>query len=223
MTDQGPAISLFDESGRKRLELSHAAAASGLRLLDTHETPIASLQASHDAANVRLEIRSPQGASLTKADGFSVEDSAGNRRLQLTLVNGNFPLFGVSQSDQQGPPSVEIAAGDDGSRSVKLHDQEGHPLFSVSATENGRTFLNMRHPAHERSLQISAGPLDLDGPRIAFFAPAREDGSGGLLPPLQLGLQKGRQPYIRMADHSGQSLFTAPEPQMPPVNSPTEN
>jgi hypothetical protein len=210
VTDHGPAISMFDENGQKRLEFSHTSNASGLRLLDSNESPVASLQILHDVARAHLEIRSPQGRSLTRAEGFTVQDGANNGRLQLALVNGNFPVLGISQGGQSGPHSVEITASDDGARGLKMHDQVGHPLFSVSAANNGRTYLNMRHPDHERSLQISAGPKDADGPLIELFAPAKQDGTGGLLAPLQFGLRKDRQPYIRIVDSDGRPLFTAP-------------
>ena len=146
----------------------------------SNESPVASLQVLHDVARAHLEIRSPQGRSLTRAEGFTVQDGADNGRLQLALVNGNFPVLGISQSGQSGPHSVEITASDDGARGLKMHDQDGHPLFSVSAANNGRTYLNIRHPDHERSLQISAGPKDADGPLIELFAPAKQDGTGVL-------------------------------------------
>jgi hypothetical protein len=91
-----------------------------------------------------------------------------------------------------------------------MHDAGGYPLFSVSAAKNGTTCLNMDHPDHERSLQISAGAKESDGPVIAFFAPAKKDGTGGLLPALQFGLRMDRQPYIRIVNSDGSSLFTAP-------------
>lgn len=210
VTDDGPAISMFDENGQKRLELSHTTNASGLCLLNSNECPVASLQVLRDVAGAHLEIRSPQGRSLTDATGFAVQDGANNGRLQLALMNGNFPVLGINQSGQSGPPSVEITASDDGARCLKMHDKDGNPLFSVSAAKDGTTYLNMPHPEHERSLQISAGPKDVDGPLIAFFAPAKQDGTGGQLPLLQLGLRRDRQPYIRIVDSDGSPLFTAP-------------
>ena len=205
VTDHGPALSMFDENGRKRLELSHTTDSSELRFLDSDEVPVASLQVPKDVARAHLEITSPQGRSSTTATGFSVQDSAEQGRLLLALINGNSPIFGVSQSGQSGPHSVEITAS-----GLKVHDEDGHSLVSISATENGTIHFNMRHPDHERSLQISAGPEGVDGPRIDFFAPAKQDGTGGLLPFLQFGLQEDRQPYIRIVDSDGSPLFTAP-------------
>jgi hypothetical protein len=209
VTDDGPAISMFDEDGQKRLELSHTRIASGLRLFDSNESPVVSLQLPHNVDPAHLEIRSPGGRSLTKADGFSVHDAANHGRLHLALVNGNFPVLGIRQSGQNGPPSIEMTASE-GSRSLKLHDDDGFPMFSLFAADDGRTSLDMRHPDHERSLQICTGPKDLDGPVIAFFAPAKEDGTGGLLPHLQLGFDNDRQPYIRVVDSDGRTSFAAP-------------
>jgi hypothetical protein len=209
-TEHGPALSLFDETGRKRLELSQTANGSGLHLFDSNETPIATLQVPQDPAGACLEIRGPLGKSLTRAEGFAVQDGAESRRLELALLNGNFPVLGISQSGQNGPPSVEITASDDGARGLKIHDKNGYPLFSVSAANDGATHFTMRHPDHERSLEICAGPKDMDGPRIAFFAPAKQDGTGGVLPFVQLGLQKDRQGRIRIVGSNGRALFTAP-------------
>lgn len=157
-------------------------------------------------ADARLEIRSSQGNSSTNASGVSITDREENQRLLLALINGNFPVLGIHQSGQNGPASVELTAGDDGSRHLKIHDEGGAPLLTVSAARDTATTLNMRHPDHERSLQISTG----ESPQIAFFAPANQDGTGGLLPLLQLGLREDRQPFIRIADSDGSPLFTAP-------------
>lgn len=210
VTDQGPALSMFDEKGRKRLELSQTTIGSGLQLFDSKESAVASLQVPRDVARAHLEIRSSQGSSSMKSSGVSVKDRAESQRLLLALINGNFPVLGISQNGQNGPPSVEITASDEGSRHLKIHDNDGYPLFSVSAAKNHTTSLSMGHPDHERSLQISAGPEDSDGPAIEFFAPAKKDGTGGLLPHLQFGLRRDGQPYIRIVDSDGSPLFTAP-------------
>lgn len=208
VTDDGPAIRMFDEVGKKRLELSHSRIASGLCLFDSNESPVVSLQLPSNVDPAHLEIRSPQGSSLMRADGFSVRDAANHGRLNLALLNGNYPTLGISQMGQNGPPSIEMTVGD-GARHFKFHDIDGQPLFSVSSDE-GRTYLNMRHPDHERSLQISVGPKDVDGPLIAFFAQEREGGAGGLLPYLQLGFDHGHKPYVRIVDSDGREKFTAP-------------
>lgn len=210
VTEVGPAISMFDENGHKRLELTQTPTASGFQLLDSNEVPIASLEVQHDGDRARLEMTGPQGKSLISAEGLTVRDLSGDQRLQLALINGNFPVLGISQRGQSGPPSVEITAGDTGTRGVKIHDDDGHPLFSVSAAEDGTTHLNLGHPKHERSLQVTAGPSNQDGPQIALFAPAKRDGAGGLLARLQLGLRANHQPYIRIVDEEGEPVFTAP-------------
>lgn len=202
VTEDGPALSMFDERGRKRIELRHTTKSSGLRLLDTNESAVASLQVQRDIAQAQLEITSPQGRSLMKASGFAVLDSAEQSRLLLALINGNFPVFGISRSGRRsGPPSVEITPS-----GLTMHNEDGYPLFSVSVGKNSEAHLNMRHPHHDRSLQISAGARDNDGPRLEFFAPS----NGGLLPFLQLGLRQDREPYIQIVDRDGWPLFTAP-------------
>jgi hypothetical protein len=126
-------------------------------------------------------------------------DATNSVRLNLSLLNGNFPVLGISQQGQDGPPSIEMTASE-GVRSVKLHDVAGHPLFTVFAADDGATTLTLQHPQHDRSLQIMAGPSDRDGPRAAFFAPAHDDGSGGMLPQVQLGFDEQSQPFVSIAD-----------------------
>jgi hypothetical protein len=57
---------------------------------------------------------------------------------------------------------------------------------------------------------MSIGSNDVDGPAIAFVAPQNDDGSGGVLPFLRLGLLKDRKPYVRIVDKNGQTQFLAP-------------
>jgi len=210
VTDHGPALCMFDEKGQKKLELSQAPNGSGLHLFGSNESVVASLQVPRDVAGAHLKIRSSQGSSSMKSSGVSVQDSAEKQRLILALINGNFPVLGISQSGQRGPSSVQITASDDGSRRLKMHDSDGYPLFSVFTGKSSTTYLNMGHPDHERSLQISSGAKELDGPEIAFFAPTKKDGTGGILPYLRFGLRKDRQPFIRIVDDDGSPLFTAP-------------
>jgi hypothetical protein len=146
VTDDGPAISMFDEEGQKRLELGQTGGAWGIRLLESNE-PVASLQLSHRGDSAGLEIRNQQGYAVMRPDGFSVQDTSNHGRAYLSLLNGNFPVLGISQNGQIGPPSVELTAGDS-TRSLKLHDRDGHPLFSVVTAERGETVLSMRHPGH---------------------------------------------------------------------------
>jgi hypothetical protein len=210
VTGQGPAICMFDERGKKRLEFGQNSDGSGLRLLDPNESPVASLEAVPDGASAHLELRGPLGKSWTKAEGLTVQDRAGRVRLQLAMLNENFPVLGISDGSQHGPPSFEVVASNNGERALKIHDKDGHALFSVFVAENGTTCLGMRHPDHERSLQISTGPKDFDGPKIGFFGPANQDGTSGILPFLQLGFSPERQPWIRIVGNDGGALFTAP-------------
>ncbi len=208
-TNGGPAMSMFDEQGKKQLELCQTNRAVGLCLFDTDESVAVRLQLPYGDESGRLEIRSSKGRSLTKADGLFINDAAEHARLQLALLNGNSPMLGISQSGQDGPPSIEMTAGQ-GSRSLKLHDVDGSPLFSLISGDRGATFLLMTHPDHDRSLQIAAGAENADSPTIAFFAPARPDGSGGLLPRLRLGLRRDGQPYVQTTGGDGRTTFTAP-------------
>jgi hypothetical protein len=209
ITDGGPALCMLDERGKKRLELCQTNRAVGLQLFHPAEAPAVLLQLPHGVEPGRLEMRNSQGASLTRADGLFINDAAGNSRLQLALLNGNFPMLGISRGGQSGPPSIELTASG-GSPSVKLHDVDGRPLFSLISADGGRTLLNMTHPDHERSLQIATGPSDSDSPTITLFAPARADGTGGLLPRLRLGLQRDGQPYARSTSTDGRTTSHVP-------------
>ena len=209
VTDAGPSIVMFDEQGRKRLELGQSRDTLGLRLLGADAASRVCLELRHDDGRARLEIQGPQGSSLMQTDGFAVRDAAGSRRAQLALLNGNFPLLGLSQSGQNGPPSIEMTATE-GAPSLKLHDAQGAPLFWLGAAGDGSTSLNLRHPDHERSLQISAGPAATDGPVVSFFAPAGDDGTGGLLPLLRFGLHKDCRPYVHLLGRDGRTRFAAP-------------
>ena len=208
-TGAGTTLTMLDEAGHKRLELSQVGAASGLRFFNSDESPVLSLQLPSDVEPACLEIVSTEGMARIKADGLHISDAAEHGRVYLSLLNGNFPVLGLSSAGQNGPPSVELAAPE-GSRSLKLHDETGHPTFSLFAAEDGRTFLGMSHPSHERSLQIKSGPATVDGPAIEFFAPANDDGTGRLLPHLRLGLDNDRRPYIRIDDRDARPVFTAP-------------
>ena len=209
VSDGGPVITMLDEHGKKRLELSQTPLAAGLRLFDAKETPVVSLQLPTTNEPAYLEFRSTQGSSLTRAAGFAVQDAAQQQRVHLGLINGNFPVLGLSQSGQQGPPSIEMTASGVANR-LKFHDKTGVPLVSVVSTGEGKSILSMRHPNHERSLQVSSGPKESDGPVVSFFAPANEGGTGGILPHLQLGLNLHGKPYVRVVDSDGRPIFQAP-------------
>ncbi|MGN6546667.1 MAG: hypothetical protein ACTHK7_16550 [Aureliella sp.] len=210
VTEDGPAISMFDELGFKKLELSQSAERSGIRLFDSHKTQLASLEVQ-DRDRPELVLNDADGRALIHASGFEVRDREDRSRALLALINGNFPVLGLNKIDQKGPPSVELTAGDNGMHAFKIHDAAGRPLFVVSATKGGVTHLHMRHPDHERLLQISAGPKNEDGPQVAFFDSANPDGTGGQLARLRLGLQRDGEPYIRIIDRDGNAIFTAPK------------
>lgn len=197
-TADGPALSMFDEEGQKRLELSCTGGAAGLRIFDAEESAVVSLQLPKNSQRAQLEIHSPQGTSQFRASGVAICDSAETQRMEMVLINGNFPVIGINSAERSDIPSVEINSG-----SLKLYDDRGSPTFSVFASEKGSTLLNLRHPAHERTLQISTGSKDHEGPEIAFFAPANKDGTGGLLPYLQLGLDSDHHPYVHHSDRDG--------------------
>lgn len=197
-TADGPALTMFDEVGQKRLELSCTGGAAGLRIFDSEESAVVSLQLPKNSQRAQLEIHSPQGTSLFRASGVAISDSAENQRMEMVLINGNSPVIGINSAERSDIPSVEISSG-----GLKLYDDRGSPTFSVFTSEKGSTFVNLRHPAHERTLQISTGSKDHEGPEIAFFAPANKDGTGGLLPYLQLGLDGEHEPYVHHSDRDG--------------------
>ena len=209
VTDEGPAISMLDEEGQKRLELSQTPIASEIRIFGSSE-PMVSLRLNHSDNAGRLEFHEEQGSTRMNAAGFSISDASSQPRLYLSLLNGNFPVLGMRRSGQQGPPSVELTASDS-IQGLKIHDQDGHPLLSAIAADRGAAFLSVRHPHHERSLQISNGTAT-GGPELAFVSPASEDGSGGLLPRLRLYLDEHGQGRFRIVDGDGQPL-AAPNPQ----------
>lgn len=209
MTDQGPALNMFDERGRKRLDLSCASRGSGLTLLDADESAIVSLHLPENPKEAHLQIRNPQGSSLMKADRFSVDTDNDKGRVILSVLNGNFPVLGISQGGQQGDSSVEITAGNSGSRAIKICEKDGSLLCSLTANELGKSTLTMRNLEDERILQISNGPKNEDGPVVQFFGPANEDGSGGILSYLTCGLQANRLPFLRMVGPDGSPRFSA--------------
>ncbi len=208
VADDGPAISMFDETGQKCLELGCTTVATGLRLSNPQQSSIASLQLP-SGGGAQLQIQESKGSSLVNADGFRVRDSSKQSRLQLALLNGNFPMLGISQSGQDGPPSIEVNAGE-GTRSMKIHDERGQPLFSVIADNERGTSLTLRHPNEEKSLELSMGSKQAGGPRINLFAPAKQDGSGGVVPLLQFGLRDDNQGYLRIIDGDGRPRFAVP-------------
>lgn len=201
---------LVDEAGQPRATLAADAHGPALHLLGADETPVVSLRGSGNGGDAGLEIRGAHGRTLTTASGVSVKDEGGQPRLTLALMNGNFPVLGISQVGQNGPPSIELTAGDNGSRFIKVHNQGGKALFTVAAAEDQSVSVSLRHPDHHRSFQLSSGAKASNGPVLALFAPASETGEGGRLPRLQLGLRPDHQPYLRLADGEGRALFQAP-------------
>ena len=213
VSDTVPEICLLDEQGRRRMQLRQNETGSELQLLDAEEIPRVLLHLPDRSEAASLQLRSASGNASIKADGVSIRDAAGQTRLLLSLTNGNFPVLGISQKNQNGPPSIEMTAGDDGSRRLAFHDSNGFSLFSVASSGNGTSALQLLHPDHDRSLQISQSTIDGEGPTIACFAPANEDGTGGILPHLQLGLHNDAAPFLRILHRDGRPAFTAPEPR----------
>lgn len=208
----GPGIRFFDQQGHKRVELSQAPANSGLLLFAANDRVVARLQATNDGDGASFEVSNSKGRAETKPQGFIVRDRHRQVRSQLSLVNGNFPLIGLSQRDQNGPTSVEITASDSGQRAIKIHNAQGQPLASIVGTKSGESFLNMGNPSDDRDLRISTGSRQADGPVVAFFATANRDGSGGHLPWLKFGMRRDHEPFIRILDGDGKPRFTAPNP-----------
>ncbi len=211
VSESVPEICLLDEQGRKRMQLRQKETRSELQLLDAEEVPRVSLELPDRPAAAGLQIHSASGSASMKADGFSVRDAAGQTRLYLSLTNGNFPALGISQKNQNGSPSIEMTASDKGTRQLTFHDDTGFPLCSVVSSGNGTSTLQLRHPDHDRSLQISQGAIDGEGPTIACLVPANEDGTGGILPHLQLGLRNDATPFLRISNRDGSPAFSAPE------------
>ena len=211
MTDAGPEISLFDEAGQKRLELSQTSSALGLRLFDSNSLPVVSLRLPQNVEPAHLEIRSPQGSTLTKADGFSVRDAADHGRLQLALVNGNYPLLGISQAGQNGPPSIELTAVRS-LEALKLHDAQGFPLATLFADDDGRTAL-------DTAIQIANGrckspqvPRNLRGLPSPSSPPRRPMDRAACCRTCGSAWTTIAKPYVRIVGDDGRPLFAAPTP-----------
>ena len=235
VTDNAPSIALIDSEGNEhatiRMVGDHASLSlglhrpdqkapvsldsgphdkAGLHLRDEAGETAASLTRKHDGGG-RLELEGKKSSCLVQPQGLWLRDTNGLERATLAFLNGNFPVFTLSGKNRtRGPGSIEMTASDDGSCRFAMHRPDGFPVFSLFAGEKGITSLNMRHPDHDRSLQISLGRKEEDGPSISFFTPARDDGRGGILPKLQLSLDRNRQPNIRICDDDGKPLFTAP-------------
>lgn len=166
-----------------------------------------------------LTLLGDTGRTMVSPSGIAVSDRDDTQRLVVTLINGNFPLIGVSSPDQQGPPSVEITAGDDGSRKLALHATDGRPLVSMTGGPQGAA-LTLRHTEHERTLQLTGGTPDSEGPVLELMAPAEPDGTGGVLPRLRTGLRRGGEPYLYLNDASGRPQFVAPAAVPPSAKTP---
>ena len=208
VSPDGPAISLLDEQGQERLQLTQSRAGSSIAMRD-HGQPVAAMHLDHQSGVGKLELRGSQGTSVLKPAGVSMHDASDQQRIHLSLINGTFPVLGLNRSDQVGSPSVELTASDS-VHGLKIHDRSGRSLFSALAGEDGSASVNLRHARAERSLQISNGDGAPGGPSLAFFAPAKQDGSGGSLPRLQLGLREGGGGHIRIVGSDGRAQFTAP-------------
>jgi hypothetical protein len=205
ITEAGAAISMLDPEGHPRVILDH----TGLRLLDSHGTSTGSLHMPAGTEQAQLELRSSQGSSLAQPAGFFIRDAAEQNSVYLALINGNFPVCGISGHASNGPPTVEITASG-GEGRIKLHDQQGRPVFWVATRAQGTAELTLSQATGRQSLNLSAGTPDGAGPAITFVGPAEPDGSAGLLPRMVLGIDPVDNPFIRISDAAGRSRFTVP-------------
>lgn len=161
-----------------------------------------------------LTLLGDTGRTRVSPSGIAVVDRDDAQRLVMALINGSFPLIGVSTGGQQGPPSVEITAADDGSRKLALHDTAGRPLVSITAGTQGAA-LALRHTDDERTLQITGGTPASEGPTVDLIAPAEPDGTGGTLPRLRMGLRREGEPFLQLNDARGRPEFVAPRAKTP--------
>lgn len=206
-TEPSIFLRMMDEQGATRVALEQSATAASLVIKGADGNEAVSISVPPRQGEPAVTLAGPTGSTRLSAAGVAVRDLDERNRLSFSLINGNFASLGISQAGQQGPPSIELTATDR-SRSFKIHDDAGRPLVTMFASEDGSTSVSWRHPSHDRVMQISSGASG--GPTIGFFASANEDGSGGRLPFLQLGLDGDREPFVRMLDEAGKSRFAAP-------------
>ncbi|MFO0911382.1 MAG: hypothetical protein U0795_00370 [Pirellulales bacterium] len=209
VVDDGPTIRLLDSAGKPQVILGQNSSWAGLQLTDSQGEPTGSLTVSSGTRQAQLELRGGHGSSLVQADGFFVRDVAGHNGAYLAILNGNFPVCGVTSPGIQGPPSVEITSSGRTGR-IKIHDSDGRPLFTVGTTEQRSAELTLSQAGSERSINIEGGTAESDGPVVTFLGPAQSDGSGGILPRLTLGIAPDSAPFIRITDADGKRSYTVP-------------
>lgn len=209
VVDDGPTIRLLDSAGKPQVILGQTSSWAGLQLADNQGELIGSLAVMPGSRQAQLELRGGHGSSQVQPDGFFVRDVAGHNGAYLAILNGNFPVCGVTSPGGQGPPSVEITSSG-GTGRIKIHDDHGRPLFTVGTTQQRSAELTLAQAASERSINITGGTVESGGPVVTFLGPAQSDGSGGILPRLTLGITPDSAPFIRISDADGKSTYTAP-------------
>lgn len=203
-------FTLYDEHGLARLTLAQQDDGAEVRLVAAGDGCGVRLRADALAEGSRVEVMGDRGRSTTAASGVSVCDADGGQRLVMKLINGNFPLLGVSQQGQVGPPSVEITAGDEGTRKIALHTPTGEPLIAITSSGREGT-LALRQLGSEQTLQVHSGSTPGEGPGIVILAPERANGGGGVLPRLLLGLRREGEPFLQLNGADGRPVAMLPQ------------
>lgn len=207
----GAVLAMFDEEGSRRIECAQVDLRAEVALLATDGTRTVAIHTDTGHGTGQVDVFGNHSRMTATSAGVSINDAHDDQRLLMKLINGNHAVLGVSGRGQQGPPSVEITAGDDGSRKLAIHAADGGPMASLVSGRAG-SMLELRHPGDQRSLQIRGGADDGDGPTIVWIAPADPDGEGGDLPRLSMGLRLDGEPYLQINDPQGRAVFTAPRP-----------
>lgn len=214
MVAEKATLTLYDEDGSARLTLTQLEGGAEVMLAAADGEHGVCLRADSRAEGSRIEVSGDAGRTTTAASGVSIVDADNGQRLVMKLINGNFPLLGVSQQGQADPPSVEITAGDDGSRKIALHTSTGEPVIAMTSRDQRGT-LALRQPGREHSLQLHSGSEAGGGPSIVCLAPVEKDG-GGVLPRLSLGLRREGEPFLQLSDANGRPQAVLPQPLSPP-------
>ncbi len=212
-------LTLYDADGTARLTLTQQEDGAEVTLVADGERQGVLLRADGRPEGSRVEVAGKAATTAATASGVSIVDADDGQRLVMKLINGNFPLLGVSQHGQAGPPSVEITAGEDGSRKIALHTATGQPVIAMTSSDQQGT-LAIRQPGREHSLQLQSGNESGGGPSIVCLAPEGQDG-GGVLPRLSLGLRREGEPFLQLNDANGRPLAVLPQPaSAPPAAEP---
>lgn len=203
-------LALYNADGTARLTLTQLEDGAEVALLASAEGQGVRLRADGNPEGSRVEVAGKAATTATTASGVSIVDADDGQRLVMKLINGNFPLLGVSQHGQAGPPSVEITAGDDGSRKIALHTATGEAVIAMTSSDQ-QGALALRQPGREHTLQLQSGNEAAGGPSIVCLAPEGQDG-GGVLPRLSLGLRREGEPFLQLNDATGRPQAVLPQP-----------